>query len=453
MGWRQWLVLFSMGVAVIVIELRNHALMWEEHESGQTILTDPMLIWEIIIFGLVLPVLAGVVLGYVGRTAIERDRIARELGLRRQLLARMQGSQSWHELAELLVTTPGNIVSADRSWLLAQRSGEEEFDQIAHWERFGSGHSLSLPLITPAVCERCEEVKSLKGNRITACHHYDLESNPSDCTRYCLWLSSEGMGKTALLFDMPIDHPLDMGQMKMLDDLGDEMSLAIDNANLQYIKQRQVDAAKNERLRIARDLHDTLGQNVSYLRLKLEQLGDAWLASGRTDFQDELANVLAVTDEVYEQVRDTLEELRMTEHRDLEETVRLYATQAAERAGFSIQIHTIGQPGVLSSRRSRQILYIVREALNNVEKHARAQNVDIHLQWSDGEFKLTVRDDGQGFRSEDLDKEDQYGMAIIEERSRAINAKLAIESAPDDGTELALSLPLSSSAFTASRSQ
>ena len=47
----------------------------------------------------------------------------------------------------------------------------------------------------------------------------------------------------------------------------------------------------------------------------------------------------------------------------------------------------------------------------------------------------------------------QYGMAIIEERSRAINAKLAIESAPDDGTELALSLPLSSSAFTASRSQ
>lgn len=95
----------------------------------------------------------------------------------------------------------------------------------------------------------------------------------------------------------------------------------------------------------------------------------------------------------------------------------------------------------------------MREALNNVEKHARAQNVDIHLQWSDGEFKLTVRDDGQGFRSEDLDKEDQYGIAIIEERSRAINAKLAIESAPDDGTELALSLPLSSSAFTASRSQ
>ena len=136
--------------------------------------------------------------------------------------------------------------------------------------------------------------------------------------------------------------------------------------------------------------------------------------------------MLVVADEAYEQVRDTLEELRTTEHRDLEETVRLYAAQAAERAGFAVRVHSGGQPGTLSPRQNRQMMYIVREALNNVEKHASAQNVDIHLQWCDGEFKLTVRDDGKGFHPEELNREDRYGLAIMGERSRAINADLAI---------------------------
>ncbi|MFN2138783.1 MAG: hypothetical protein ACK2UK_22695, partial [Candidatus Promineifilaceae bacterium] len=54
---RQWLVLFGMGLAVIAIEVRSHTNMWLEHQSGQTIWTDPELIWEIILFGLVIPIL------------------------------------------------------------------------------------------------------------------------------------------------------------------------------------------------------------------------------------------------------------------------------------------------------------------------------------------------------------------------------------------------------------
>ena len=64
----------SPWAAVIAIEIRNHAHMWREHQSGQTIWTDHELLWEIILFGLVLPILAGVILEYMGRTAIERDR-------------------------------------------------------------------------------------------------------------------------------------------------------------------------------------------------------------------------------------------------------------------------------------------------------------------------------------------------------------------------------------------
>ena len=447
------MVLFGLGATVIVIEIRNHNIMWQEHHSGQTILTDSMLIWEIVFFGLVLPVLAGVVLGYTGRTAIERDKMARALELRRVLITQMHEAQDWHELAELLVTTPGSVASADRTWLLAQRSEDEEFDQIAYWERPGSGRFSTYLQIRPATCESCVASKLLllKETRILTCHCPDSANNAISCTRYCLWLSTGDRGKAALLIDMPPERPLNMAQINVLDDLGDEMSLAIDNANLHYERQRQGDIAMNVRQRIARDLHDTLGQNISYLRLKLEQLSDGQLDTGHIEFQNELANMLRVADAAYEQMRDTLEELRTAEPIDLEETVRQYAAQVAERAGFSLQIHSSGQPETLSVRKNRQIMYILREALNNVEKHANAHNVDIDLRWGKDEFMLTVYDDGVGFLRQEINIEDRYGISIIGERSRGINAKLAIDSTLGSGTVITLSVPMKGCAVVTSR--
>jgi two-component system nitrate/nitrite sensor histidine kinase NarX len=241
--------------------------------------------------------------------------------------------------------------------------------------------------------------------------------------------------------------------MKMLNDLGGEISLAIDNANLQLHEQVQIDAARSERLRIARDLHDTLGQNISYLRLQLERLNTSSLVSDSAEFQDVLANMALVADEAYEQVRDTLDELRTTEHRELEEEVRSFASQAASRAGFSADVHSTGQPGTLFHRQSRQILYILREILNNVEKHADSKNVDIHLQWCDEAFRLVVCDDGKGFKVDEPRIGDAYGLAIMKERSRAINADLIINSIPGSGTEITLILPLLLSNSTTLRSQ
>jgi signal transduction histidine kinase len=378
--------------------------------------------------------------------------MARDQELRRALVGQMHVAQNWHELVEVVVTSPDTIAAADRAWLLAQRSGAEKFDQVAHWERLGSGLLPSAAPVSPAICEPCAQAVALQGNRILACRHPDPESSAPRSTRYCLWLSSTGDRKAALLFDTPAERPLDRRQLKLLDDLAGEMSLAIDNANLQDLEQRQVDAARDERLRIARDLHDTLGQNVSFLRLKLENLSNARLASDGAQFQNDLTNMLAVADEAYEQLRDTLEELRTTEQRGLEEAVRQYAVQAAARAGFTVRVHSSGQAGMLTPRQSRQMVYIAREALNNVEKHAAAQNVAIHLQWRDAEFALTVRDDGQGFQPQAPDRADGYGLVIMGERSRAIHANLEINSAPGAGTEVTLSLPLSSSALAASRS-
>ena len=451
--WRQWLVLFTMGAVIIGVEVHNHSSMWQRLGGGLTFWSDTELLYEIIFYGLVLPILGAAILGYFGRMASERNRLTRDHELRRKLVRQMQAVKGWPELAQLVVSTPSTFASADRAWLFAQSNDDDEqLEQIAHWERLAPELLPPYPPVSPAVCESCAGSPRLKGTRIMICDHPGQSSNEFGCNRYCLRLSSEGRGKTMLLFDLPADHLLDPGQIKALDDIADEMSLAIDNARLQAMEQRQDDVARDERLRIARDLHDTLAQNISYLRLKLGQINTARPGYGSTEFQEDLAKMLLVAEEAYEQVRDTLNELRTTEHRDLEEDLRPYVSQVSKRSGFSIDVQSCGSAGDLSCRQNREIMYIIREALNNVEKHADAQHVDINLRRLENELILTLGDDGKGFQPEEIDAGDHYGLAIMRERAQAINAELVIDSAPGKGTELIVSLPLTHRATVASRS-
>ena len=442
LGWKQWAVLFLMGALAIITELRNHSTMWQMHGSGQTLWTDKELIWEIFLYGILMPILIGIILGHLGRTAAERDNVVMELAVRRDL-ARMTGqSRSWHELTEYLVATPGTIVSAERAWLFAQQFGSEAFEQIAYWEHLESKEPDSSHVIPSAVCRQCLEAQTQQVKRLRNCPYRDHETGELRTNMYCLRLSTEGARKAALQFEVASDFPLDEHELKVMEELGAEMALAIDKANLHVLEESQVDIAKHERMRIARDLHDTVGQNVSYLRLKLEQLSTTHLTSDGAEFQDALANMLAVADETYIQVRNTLETLRAKEQRSMEETIRQHANQAGDRAAFSVQVHSSGPVGTLSPRQSREIASIACEALNNAEKHAGAEIVEVLLQWQDIEFRLTVRDDGRGFDSTEQAHTSGYGLVIMQERSRAINANLKIRSTPGDGTEVALRLPL-----------
>ncbi|MCB8960004.1 MAG: hypothetical protein H6651_06800 [Ardenticatenales bacterium] len=440
LSWREWLVFFGMGAAVILLELRNHRMMWLEHGSGQTVWTDPELVGEIILFGLILPILGGLILGYQARTAVERDQIAEELALRRQLVAQIHKAKSWVDLVDIVVQTPGAVVPAAYAWLLLQRTNEESFMQVAHWHR--PGHQLRLPLTNDAMstCEQCLSSTVQNGTRIVSCDH---SGGADQSTRYCLTFCSEITGKAALFFELPAEQQLARRQISMLDDLGKEISLAIDNANLNHLKQRQDSVARGERLRIARNLHDTLGQNISYLRLKLEQLNDTNLAGDPHRFQDDLVNMLAVADEAYLQVRDTLDELRASEQQELETIIGNYATQVSQRAGLLVDTKSSGKPRNLSATTSRQLMYIIREALNNVEKHASATAVQINLMWQPNLVEITISDDGQGFDTTAARQEGHYGLTIMEERARAIHADLVISSRPhEQGTHLKLCLPL-----------
>jgi signal transduction histidine kinase len=102
--------------------------------------------------------------------------------------------------------------------------------------------------------------------------------------------------------------------------------------------------------------------------------------------------------------------------------------------------------GRLVPAAERAVFSIIQEAVGNVRKHARAENVWITLASRDGELLIQVRDDGRGFdvkaMKRDYDEQGSLGMLNIEERSKVLGGQLSIQAQPGQGTTISLTVPL-----------
>jgi signal transduction histidine kinase len=164
---------------------------------------------------------------------------------------------------------------------------------------------------------------------------------------------------------------------------------------------------------------------------------------GIKELQDELDSMRVVADETYEQMRGTLEELHPDSQVRLEQALRSQVGVISARTGFEVQWHINGTPRALSPHTNRQILYICREVLNNIEKHAHAKQVEIDLLWGEDDLSVTVTDDGNGFNPNTSLHKQNLGMTIMAERAQNIDAQLMIDSEPGQGSTVSLQVPYS----------
>lgn len=204
----------------------------------------------------------------------------------------------------------------------------------------------------------------------------------------------------------------------------------------------RVTTREAERSRLARDLHDTLGQNLAFMRLTLERLSSADLTGDVTQVRQDIGQLSDIVDSTYEQVRGKLVELRAPSSTQLATALLDYARMVGRRANFSVEFHHEGQPRLLSDRTQREIIYFFREALINIEKHARARCVTVRLIWLDDGMNISVMDDGTGFDPQAGSPSGHFGLQIMRERAQEINARVTLRSKRSSGTELALWLPL-----------
>jgi nitrate/nitrite-specific signal transduction histidine kinase len=147
-------------------------------------------------------------------------------------------------------------------------------------------------------------------------------------------------------------------------------------------------------------------------------------------------------DEAYQQVRSTLNELNPIQPTDLTTMVLKQALAISKRSGFNLRTNQMGSPFALPAEVRQQILYIAREALHNIEKHARANRVIIQYLWLEHELIMKINDDGVGFDPRSVPVEGHYGLWIMQNRAIEIGGTLKINRLDEPcGTEVTLWVP------------
>lgn len=208
------------------------------------------------------------------------------------------------------------------------------------------------------------------------------------------------------------------------------LALTIDNVR-SFGRLRTI-GADQERTRIARDLHDRLGQWLTYISMELEHI------IGEVPESTSLQSLHGTVQTAIEELRETLRQLRtkVSDNESLAMVGKAMADRFTQRTGIATTF-TVTNPGEsLRVNVENELLRILQESLNNVEKHAKPENVNIIYSVSDGRGELSIIDDGKGFDTGGSIRDTSYGLMGMRERADVIGATLQIESARGAGTTI-----------------
>ena len=226
---------------------------------------------------------------------------------------------------------------------------------------------------------------------------------------------------------------------KMLEALErSDKSLRTSHEQLRALTARLSEIEESERRRLAHQLHDMVGQNLTALGINLNALSSKFIKESKDSLLDDTMRLL---EDTIQSIRGVMADLRPSVLDDygLLSAIRFYSEQFSDRSGIIVEIYGKEIKPRLSSDVETILFRIVQESLINVLKHANATKVDIILEEMDKMVRITVGDNGVGFDYETIRKSSKHlgwGLITIEERARALGGKLRVESGPGKGTRI-----------------
>jgi signal transduction histidine kinase len=201
--------------------------------------------------------------------------------------------------------------------------------------------------------------------------------------------------------------------------------------------------ALEERQRLAGEIHDTIAQGLTSIVLQL-QSAEQELAADPPAARARLNTAIATAREGLSEARRVLWALRpdLLQNEPFHRSVERVAKDWAESSGVTAQLHVTGPVRAVSSDIEQTLLRCLQEALANVQKHAKAEAVTITMSFMGNELFMDIQDDGRGF---DVSaRAPGFGLHGMRERVEAAGGRLDIESAPGEGTTVAVQVPLGS---------
>lgn len=304
----------------------------------------------------------------------------------------------------------------------------------------------NTPLIVEATDQRCVARQALS-----------TASSPLTC-HATVPIQAHGRTLGVLSVAASDTRYFDQAEMALLAAAGQQMGVALENARLwEELRQREqvrrellgrvIRAQEEERQRVARELHDGVGQSLNALVFGLNAAATA-LNQGPELAPDLLARLKVSASDTVKELQEVIYDLRPSLLDDLGLTLALrwYARERLQTRGIRVVLDVPEEGQRLPSEVETALFRISQEAITNISKHAQAGEVSIRLQVEPHQVSMEISDDGAGFTpTETLTGDNDrrgWGLLGMQERAALLGGELAIESQSGCGTCLRVTLPL-----------
>jgi two-component system, NarL family, sensor histidine kinase UhpB len=218
-------------------------------------------------------------------------------------------------------------------------------------------------------------------------------------------------------------------------------------SQLQALSEHAIHAQEEERIRIARSLHDETAQTISMLIIHLERI-ENMIPQDNPDLSRQVIESHKVATLLLENLRKVIWDLRpsILDDLGLVPAIRWYARTNLEESGVQVEVGPGNEAMRLPPHLETLLFRILQEAVSNILRHANASKVFINLRPEDGYVVLEVKDNGRGFDVEKTTGEavtrKQLGLLGMQERVSLANGAVKVESTPGEGTTLRIDVPL-----------
>ena len=227
-----------------------------------------------------------------------------------------------------------------------------------------------------------------------------------------------------------------------------EQQLELSRRQMRALSARQDTLREEERTRIAREIHDQLGQMLTGLKMDLRWIEKKFRERNGDqpqlhDIGDKLADATELADQTIECVQNIAADLRpsVLDHLGLPTALKFETERFHKRAGIDITLHSIEEVPELKREVAGAMFRIFQEVLTNVARHSGATALDIRLSQKDEDLVLQVKDNGKGISPEALANPRSLGLLGMKERASLLGGEVTFDSPPNGGAVVTLRVP------------
>lgn len=431
-GKHNWYVIGAITLGMTLFEIF-------EVIRKRDIPTDPFHIVELVVYVFIL-ILVGVLVDFLVRANAAQIQIMEILKHKHDVSLSLTKLEDWDELTDELVRIPSTVAALEGSRLFVLNSNSGEVEEIVYWNEEGTDtfdfyHD----------CLTCLQQRSESKSLFSSCRSNSTASNEQNRSQeFCLQLRYANSLLALIQFKLKVGEELSQKQKEIFEDIIPEMTLALkaSQERKKLAEMQFAETALAERHSISTYLHDNLSQNLAYLCLKLDQYTTSEepfsVENGQVDFQ----HMKDAANQSYDIVRKMIETIHPETTPCLANLFNEHAKKVSERAYVEISIENKGKELPVLADIQRAIFYVFREALSNIEKHARARSVKVLLDWGADFLDVVISDDGVGFDLQSLNGDKHFGLEIMQERVEKVGGQIDIFSSIGSGTEIKISVPI-----------